>query len=86
MNCTTLYSAIYTVRNLVRRAAKLFAWLYGIQAGILFGLAAVADQPMPFTSSPAIRFAVAMAAFFLVPRTLDAVLRNIAAAARMRQA
>ena len=86
MNYAAIYSVTYAFRNLVRRVAKLFVWLYGIQAGILFGLAAVADQPMPFTSSPAIYFAGAMAAFFLVPRTLDAVLRNIAAAARMRQA
>ncbi|HHM6473252.1 TPA: hypothetical protein ACRNL1_005376 [Pseudomonas aeruginosa] len=86
MNYTALYSTLYRVRNVTRLAAKIAAWLFGIQTAILFLLASGAGASLPYTSTPALRFAAALAVLFLAPRLFDAALRRIATAARHRAA
>ncbi|EGJ6041349.1 TPA: hypothetical protein ACYZ5L_003994 [Escherichia coli] len=86
MNYTALYSTLYRVRNITHTAAKVFAWLFGVQTAILFLLASGAGAALPYTSTPALRFAAALAVLFIAPRLFDAALRRIATAARHRAA
>ncbi|EPW5305621.1 hypothetical protein ACWMTA_004348 [Escherichia coli] len=72
-------TTLYSVRKIVRTVAKLFAWLAGIQTGILFLLATGADAPLPFTSAPAIRFGICILVYFIAPRIIDALIRKLAA-------
>lgn len=76
-------ATFYSVRKIVRTVAKLFAWLAGIQTGILFLLATGADAPVPFTevyqSAPAIRFSICLLVYFIAPRIIDALIRKLAA-------
>lgn len=82
MNYMTIITILYRARNVISRVAKLFAWLFGIQTAILFMLATGADAPLPFTSSPAIRFAVAVAVVYLAPPLINAIIRKLAASIR----
>ncbi|ECW9094575.1 hypothetical protein [Escherichia coli] len=79
MNYTALYSTIYRVRGITRIAAKLFAWLFGVQLFVLYALATAADAPMASLAGPGLRFGLALAAFFFAPRIFDAVLARISA-------
>ena len=80
MNYTTLYSTVYTARNLTRKLAKALVWVFGLQAAILYLLASVADAPLTSLIGPALRVAVAVAFMTLAPRVFDAALRRIAQA------
>lgn len=68
MNYITI---LYSTRKIMRAIAKLFAWLTGIQSGILFLMAIGADAPLPFTSAPAIQFGFWLSVYFIVPRIID---------------
>lgn len=81
----TLYRGLHLARYAVRLVAKWAAWLYGIQAGILFALAVAADKPLPYSSSPVIHFAVALAVMHLAPRFIDATIRALVANCAMRR-
>ncbi|HGC8067005.1 TPA: hypothetical protein ACI1IR_004365 [Yersinia enterocolitica] len=80
MNYTTLYKAVYSVRNLTRKLAKALVWVLGLQAAILYLLASVANAPLTSLTGPALRVAVAVAFLMLAPRAFDAALRRIAEA------
>ncbi len=84
MNSTALYSTIYRVRGITRTAAKLFAWIFGVQLAVLYGLATAADAPLHTLAGHGLRFASALAVMVYSPRIFDAVLARIAA--RHRQA
>lgn len=79
MNYTALYSTLYRVRGLTRTVAKIFAWLYGLQLLVLYGLATVADAPLTSLAGPGLRFGAALAVFIFAPRVFDAVLARISA-------
>nr|AGH89368.1 putative membane protein [uncultured bacterium] len=79
MKITALYSAIYSVRGITRTAAKLFAWIFGVQLAVLYGLATVADAPLTSLAGPGLRFGLALVAFVFAPRVFDAVLARISA-------
>lgn len=84
---TTTYGLLFRARNLSRMLAKAAAWITGIPAGILAlwggGLGKPMSQVMgnPF----AINFAVSLAAYFILPRVFDFLIRRVVAAAAARQ-
>jgi len=77
------YDLLFRARNVSRVVAKLFAWLTGIPAGILALWGSGLGKPLAVTfGNPfAIRFAVALAAVYLLPRLFDAALRRVVRAA-----
>lgn len=80
MNRAALYSILYRLRNGIRLLAKVFAWLFGIQVALLSLMAIGADAPLPLTSSPALRFAAAIAVLVIVPRLFDLALNRFSTA------
>lgn len=75
---TTLYTSLTTARNITRKVAKAFVWVFGLQAAILYLLASVADAPLTSLFVPALRVVLAVAVMVLAPRLFDAGLRRIA--------
>lgn len=69
----------YRIRHLIRVMAVIFAWLYGVQAVLIFIMAEVADMPMPLTSPQVIRFAISMAILYVGPRLIDKAIQKMAA-------
>ncbi|VVE59291.1 hypothetical protein PAN31117_05242 [Pandoraea anapnoica] len=70
-----LCELIYSARNPVRIVAKIYAWCTGVQLGILYILASIADAPLTTLLHPALRALTALAILFLVPRLFDAALK-----------
>jgi len=75
---TSLYNSVATARNLTRKISKAFVWVFGLQAGILYLLASVADASLLNLFFPVLRVVLAVAVMVLAPRIFDVVLRRIA--------
>ncbi len=77
----TAYNLLYRARNVSRVVAKLAAWLTGIPA-VLIGLwAGGLGKPVIAGNPFAIRFMVALAAVYILPRLFDFAMRRVVAAA-----
>lgn len=77
----TAYNLLYRGRNVSRVIAKLAAWLTGIPAVLLGVWAAGLGKPIIASNPFAIRFMVALAAVYIVPRLFDFAMRRVVAAA-----
>ncbi|HAN9276627.1 TPA: hypothetical protein IGP84_003358 [Escherichia coli] len=78
MNTAALYNTIISTKRITHTIAKLAAWIFGLQTAALFMLATASDAPLPYGSTPAIRFAIALIVLKLAPHAYNAILTYLA--------
>jgi hypothetical protein len=83
---STAYNLLYRARNVLRVIAKLAAWFTGIPAVFIGLWASSLGKPIIAGNPYAIRFMVALAAVYILPRLFDFAMRRVVAAARRHAA
>lgn len=84
----TAYDLLFRARNVTRVIAKIGCWLTGLPYSIIAGWSwGLGRPPMIGFDNPMFsKFALFLAAFFILPRLFDFALRRIVAAAQRRAA